>query len=121
MHLHFICNAMIQHGIVVDDFLWGTITPFVKDSQGDVSDPHNYRGLTLGGLFSKLFEFYLDAKLSHFLGTDDLQFGFKKKTSPAHALFTLKTTVNHFTRHGSDVFVAFLDCTKAFGRISHFG
>ena len=81
IHLHFIFNAMIQHGIVVDDFLRGTITPIVKDNQGEVSDPHNYRGITLGGLFSKLFEFALDAKLSPYLGTDNLQFGFKKKTS----------------------------------------
>ena len=79
IHLHFLFNAMIQHGIIVDDFLRGTITPIVKDSQGDVSDSNNYRGITIGGLFSKLFEFALDAKLSPFLETDHLQFGFKKK------------------------------------------
>ena len=78
---------MIQHGIIVDDFLRGTITPIVKDSQGDVSDSNIYRGITLGGLFFKLFEFAFDAKLSPFLETDHLQFDFKKNTSPAHALF----------------------------------
>ena len=57
----------------------------------------------------------------HFLGTDDQQFGFKKKTSTSHALFALRSTVDHFVERGSTVFVAFLDCTKAFDRISHYG
>ena len=42
-HLHLLFNAKIQHGIVVDDFLKGTITPIIKDSEGDVSDCTNYR------------------------------------------------------------------------------
>ena len=31
------------------------------------------------------------------------------------------TTINHFTNKGSNVYVSFLDCSKAFDRISHFG
>ena len=114
-------NAMIQHGIVVNDFLRGNITPIVKDTQGNMSSSSNYRGITLGSLFSKLFEFALDLKLAPFLHSDDLQFGFKNRTSSSHALYTLRSTVNHFNKHGSDVFVAFLDCQKAFDRISHYG
>ena len=120
-HLHLLFNAMIQHGIVVDDFVKGTITPIVKDSQGDVSSCSNYRGITLCGLFSKLFEMILDEKLAPFLESDCLQFGFKKKTSTSHAIYTLKTAVDYFNKRGSDVFVAFLDCSKAFDRISHYG
>ena len=112
---------MIQHGCVVGDFLKGTITPVVKDAEGDVSDPSNYRPITLGSLFSKLFEKAIDLKLSPFLNTDQLQFGFKRRTSSSHALYVLKSTVNHFTDKGSNVFVSFLDCSKAFDRISHFG
>ena len=63
----------------------------------------------------------LDVKLAPFLTSDHLQFGFKKKTSTSHALFTLKSTVDYFNSRGSDVFVAFLDCSKAFDRISHHG
>ena len=114
IHLHLLFNSMIQHGIVVEDFLNGTITPIIKDAQGDTSDSNNYRGITLGGLFSKLFEIAIDNKLTPYLKSDPLQFGFKKRTSTAHALFTLKSTTDYFNSRGSDVFVAFLDCTKAF-------
>ena len=120
-HFHLLFNGLIQHGYVPTDFLKGTITPIVKNPQGDVSDPSNYRGITLSCLPAKLFEFAIQIKTTQLLDTDDLQFGFKKRTSTNHALFSLKTTVNHFNKNGSDVYVAFLDCTKAFDRISHFG
>ena len=120
-HLHMLFNGLIQHGYVPTDFLRGTITPIVKNAQGDLSDPSNYRGITLSCLTAKLFEFAIQLKTSHLLATDDLQFGFKRKTSTNHALYSLKATVNHYTDKGSNVYVAFLDCTKAFDRISHFG
>ena len=93
----------------------------MKDSEGDLSSPSNYRGITLGCLPAKLFELAVQLKTSHLLTTDELQFGFKSRTSTNHALYTLNATVNHFLDHGSDVYVAFLDCTKAFDRISHYG
>ena len=75
----------------------------------------------LGCLPAILFEFAIQLKTAHLLRTDELQFGFKRKTSSSHALFTLESVVKYFTRNGSKVFVAFLDCTKAFDRVSHYG
>ena len=112
---------MLQHSYVPLEFLRGTLTPIVKDSQGDVSDVSNYRGITLSCLPAKLFEFVIQNKISHLLGTDDLQFGFKSKTSSSHAIYTLKSTIDYFNAKGSKVYVALLDCSKAFDRISHFG
>ena len=120
-HFHILFNGLIQHGFVPTNFLKGTISPIVKDTQGDVSDVNNYRGITLSSLPAKLFEYAVQKKTSHLLGTDDLQFGFKKRTSTSHALFTLKSTVEYFNERGSQVYVAFLDCSKAFDRISHYG
>ena len=120
-HFQLLFNGLIQHGYVPTDFLKGTITPIVKDPQGDIADPSNYRGITLSCLPAKLFEFAIQQKTSHLLGTDNLQFGFKSKTSTNHALYALKTTTNYFNDRGSNVYVAFLDCTKAFDRISHYG
>ena len=120
-HFTILFNAMIQHGVVPTDFLKGKISPIVKDSNGDVSSTKNYRGITLSSLPAKLFEYAIQIKTSKYLKTDDLQFGFKGKTSTSHALYSLDSTVNYFNRNGSSVFVSFLDCTKAFDRISHYG
>ena len=121
LHLHLLFNSMIQHGFVVTDFLKGTITPIVKDSQGDLTSSSNFRGITIGSLFAKMFELAIDYKISHLLDSDPLQFGFKKKTSTSHALYVLRTTVDYFNNRSSTVFTAFLDISKAFDRISHHG
>ena len=112
---------MIQHSYVPTQFLSGTISPIVKDSQGDVSQPSNYRGITLSCLPAKLFEYAIQAKTGHLLKTDELQFGFKGKTSTSHAIYALQSTIEYFNSKGSKVYVAFLDCSKAFDRISHPG
>ena len=54
--IHLLFNALLSHSYLPHEFLCGTISPIIKDSQGDISDCSNYRGITLGDLFSKLFE-----------------------------------------------------------------
>ena len=120
-HFQILFNGLIQHGYVPMDFLKGTVTPIVKDNQGDLSSTSNYRGITLSCLPAKLFEAAIQMKTTHLLKTDPLQFGFKAKTSTSHAIHAMDKVVNHFLDNGSNVYVAFLDCTKAFDRISHFG
>ena len=75
----------------------------------------------MGDIFSRLFEHAVLCKISRFLETDELQLGFKPKHSTSHALFILKECVDYFVDHGSNVFVTFLDCSKAFDKISHSG
>ena len=80
-HFHILFNGMIQHGYVSTEFLNGTISPIIKDTQGDVSNVSNYRGITLGSLPAKLFECAIQLKTVKFLETDGLRFGFKKTSS----------------------------------------
>ena len=121
MHLHLLFNSFIQHEYVPTDFLSSIISPVIKDTSGNHSDSKNYRPITLSHLFSQLFEHAVSLKIGHLLSTDPLQFGFKPKHSTTHALFVLKETVDYFTNHGSNVIVSFLDCSKAFDKVSHSG
>ena len=120
-HIHLLFNAMIQHSYVPQDFLHGSISPLIKDSRGDNSDPDNYRGLTLSVLLSNLFERALLCKIGHLLSTDSLQLGYKKRHSTSHAIHTLKCTIDYFTSRNSNVFAAFLDCSKGFDKVNHSG
>ena len=120
-HLHLLFNALIQHQYVPTDFLHTIVTPIIKDTGGNHSDSTNYRPVTLSSLFSQLFEHAISIKVKHLLWTDYLQFGFKAKHSTSHALFMLNETVDYFTKHNSNVFVTFLDCSKAFDKVSHNG
>ena len=112
---------MIQHSYVPTEFLNGVITPLIKDSEGNHSDPTNYRGLTLGVVFSFMFEHAVLLKTEHLLTTDCLQFGYKRRHSISHAIFSVKSCIDYFTSRGSCVIAAFLDCSKGFDKIDHNG
>ena len=120
-HLHLLFNSMIQHSYVPCEFLNGVITPLIKDTEGDHSDPSNYRGLTLGVVFAFLFEHAMLKKIGCFLNTDNVQFGYKKRHSTSHAIYCLKECIDYFTSRGSNVFAAFLDCSKGFDKVNHSG
>ena len=121
VHLHILFNAMLQHSYIPTLLLHGNITPLVKDRDGNMSDSSNYRAVTLSSIFIQMFESLQKAKFGYFLPKSDYQFGFKPGVSSSHAIFCLRETVDYFTRNGSRVFLSFLDCTKAFDRISHWG
>ena len=48
------------------------------------------------------------------LGTDSLQFGFKKKCSTGMASWMVQEVMQHYMRQGSKPILVVLDCTKAF-------
>jgi len=54
-----------------------------------------------------------------FLGSDPLQFGFKKSSSCNLTLFTLTETVKYFTSKGYRVYCAFSDASKASDKVLH--
>ena len=120
-YLHLLFNGLISHGYLPHEFLQGTISPLVKDANGDVADSTNYRGITLSPCLSQLFEYCLWGKFGSYILSDDLQFGFKRSHSTSHAIFTLKSCVDYFLKYRSNVFVTFLDLSKDFDKISHYG
>ena len=81
----------------------------------------NYRGITLSSVFSYMFEHGLLMKFHLWLTSNDLQFGYKSRHSCNHAIFVLKQCVTYFCNNGSNVFAAFLDCTKGFDKVDHCG
>ena len=58
-------------------------------------------------------------KIEEQLYTTDNQFGFKSKLGTDMCIFTLKTIIDFYNSKGSQVYVCFLDSSKAFDRINH--
>ena len=60
-------------------------------------------------------------KISEFLSTRANQFGFKADHRTDMATFLPKQTISiaHYNKHGSPLFVIFLDASKAFDRVNH--
>ena len=119
IHLKLLFNMICLHGFVPDGFGVGIIIPVTKDRLGDVCATSNYRPITLSCVLSKVFEYCILHKYEHVLYSDSLQFGFKKNSSCAHAVFVVSQVVEYFTTHGSNVYIASLDASKAFDRVHH--
>ena len=114
-------NSMLTHGYVPNQFRLGTITPIIKDKNGNHGDVNNYRGITISPTISKIFERGLKMLFSDLLSSSPYQFGFKSGSSTSHALFCLSQTIDYYIDHGSHVYCSFLDASKAFDRLIHSG
>ena len=64
----------------------------------DVPKLSNYRGISLSPIISKLFETCLSIKFSDYLSSHSLQFGFKKNSSCASAIFVVQQTVDYYVK-----------------------
>jgi len=117
VHLTLLFNAMLRHSHVPYELGRGIIIPTLKDKCVYSSKRDAYRGITLCSTIAKLFELVLLDQYHDQLCSDNLQFGFKKPSRFAHALFAFKETVRYFTMNGGKVYCAFLDASKAFDNV----
>ena len=117
--LSVLFNIMLKHGTVPSVFSNGVIVPVLKDKNGDVTDSNNYRGITISPCISKLFELCILQLYGNLLTVSPLQFGFQKRLSCSHAIYTLRAITDFYVSGHSTVNVALLDLSKAFDRVNH--
>ena len=110
---------ILRHGYVPQYSGKGIVVPLIKDKNGDLSNPDNYRAITISPTISKVFELCLLDKYIDLLDSHDLQLGFKKNKGCAMAIFGVQHVINYFCANGSTVYVASLDASKAFDHVNH--
>ena len=86
---------MLLCSYVPDSFGVALCVPLLKHGS-NVQSVDGYRGITVSPVISKIFEYSVCSKLDKYFRTSDSQFGFKKKMSCSHAIYSLRTTVDHF-------------------------
>ena len=116
-HLANVFKIMLIHGRISPLILVSTIVPLVKDKLGDVCSSSNYRSIALSSLILKVFDWVVILALGDKLTTDDLQFGYQKRTSTNMCTWLAVETIDHFLRNGSEVFVGVMDMSKAFDNV----
>jgi len=79
----------------------------------------DFRGISISSVLFKVLEHCIIDGYHYFLSTSDNQFGFKRGLSCSHAIFTLRTVVDHYMNYGSTVNVCSLGLSKAFDRMNH--
>jgi len=63
----------------------------------------NFRGISINCILSKLFEMAILSRFSPYFKTSDVQFGFKKKLSCSHAIYSIRNIADHYIRGQSTV------------------
>ena len=73
----------------------------------------------MSSITSKVFEHIILLRLEEYLWTTDNQFGFKSGHSTDLCIYALSELIEYFKSRSTSVYVAFLDASKAFDKISH--
>ena len=118
IHIAMLISSLFNHGVVVNNMKVSTIKPIPKNVS-NVCDSNNYRSIAIGSVLGKIVDSILLKRLSDYLITSELQFGFKPHHSTNMCTFLLKETISYYTRSDSSVYCVLLDAMKAFDRISY--
>lgn len=111
-----IFNAFLSLGFYPEQWKTAVIVPVPK--KGDLSDPSNYRGISLLPSLSKVYASVLNARLLKWASSasffTDAQNGFRAKRSTIDSIFTIHTAVTICQYKKTIVYCAFVDFFKAF-------
>ena len=70
-------------------------------------------------MICKLFDYIILNKEQERMSSNDLQFGFKRIVSTMHSAFVLSEVTSYYNYNRTNVYVVFLDATKAFDRVQY--
>ena len=120
-----VMNTFCRHTHVPQSFKRGIVIPIHKGKGKPLTDPGNYRGITLTSVFCKVFELLLKPGLEQSLLQqgipDNLQSGFQKDHSCIMTALSLNLVIQMNSSKRLDTHIALLDATKAFDTVWHNG
>ena len=113
-------NNLFDKVIYPDNWTESIILPLFK--KGDVNNTHNYRGISLSDVISKMYSSIINKRLTEWVRvcniTGEMQAGFKKDYSTIDHIFTLMAAIQKQFANDRKLYVAFIDFEKAFDSIS---
>ena len=112
-------TSMFKHCYMPQSMINLVIIPIIKNKSEDFTDKNNYRPIALSSIISKVFEHTIEIRFEEYLWTNDNQFGFKSRHSTNLCIYALTEFIEYFKSRSTSVYVAFLDASKAFDKISH--
>lgn len=88
---------------------------------GKTLSADDFRGIAISPVLSKALEHCILDRYSEYFVTSDNQFGFKRNSSCAKAVYTLRSAVDYYVSFGSTVNMCSIDLSKAFDKMNHHG
>ena len=117
--LSLFVTSVLFHGHLPNSLIESVIVPIIKDKNKRVSDKNNYRPIGLSNICTKILEKLLLCRMEDFMCISANQFRFKRKHGTDMCVYVLKELIRYYTKHGSQMFVAYLDASRAFDRLNH--
>jgi len=115
-------NLILNHGHVPAQFGLSYTVPLVKVSAYTKNlSVDDFLGISISPVISKIFEHCILRRFNSYFVSSDNQFGFKKSVGCSHAIFTVRSVVDHYVSNGSTVNICALDVSKAFDKMNHHG
>ena len=113
-------NAIFTHSRYPSQ--WTTNYLKIIYKKGDIDDPNNYRGLSIGSCLGKLYSSILLGRLEKFTLKQEIippeQIGFKKGFRTADHVYLLKTLVEKTFHKKEKLYAAFIDFKKAYDTVN---
>ena len=104
-------NSILSHGCVPISFLSSTITPIPKiQDWTQITTELFHLVVCLSNFFDKI----VIEKQVEQLGTSELQFGYKTKSSTAMCSTALMETIEYYVSRKTLVYILLIDASKAF-------
>ena len=113
-HLAAVFRCWMRHGYVTQSILACAFIPLLKSQLKDPAVCDSYRAIAGSSLILKAFEQTVLILWGDKMGSDSLQFGFKKRCSTNSATWLVNEVLGHYLRGGSKPIAVVLDCSKAF-------
>ena len=114
-------NAILSSGRYPDAWRTALLVPLLKNWRLDPMQPTHYRPISLQVTLAKIFAAVLERRLADFLetvkGICPSQFGFIRGRQGADAVFILSTLIQKAKADRKDLYVAFIDFSKAYDSV----
>ena len=115
-HLAGIFRSFLVHGNVTLELLSCAFLPLFKGGMKNPNLSDSYRAIAGSSQILKLLDNVVLLLWGDLLGSDSLQFGFKKGTSTTQCSWLVMEVASYFLRQGTPVIATLLDCSKAFDK-----
>ena len=116
-------NLILGAGIYPTAWKKGIIVNIHK--AGSLSDPSNYRGITLTSILGKLLSSLVNDRLIRYIDGNNLmsqfQAGFRQDHRTTDHMFVLHQTMKYYKNARKKLYIAFIDFHKAFDKLWRIG
>ena len=119
-HLTYFFNLSSTTSYLPGNLMNIVISSILKNKKGKITDASNHRPIAKATPNSKCLEKMLLTLLKPYISTADNQFGYKSGLGTDTCVLTLKETIAKYNGRETNVFIAFLDASRAFDRISFY-